>query len=209
LTIKHLQTDAPSPFHPQLQGGHTPALLQPGPPQNLSLEGIHQGPAGSVLGMKDPTVAVSRFQGGAQAGGGAIKFHSQLEQPLHTRGCLADEQLDGLGIAEACSGGKGVEDMAGQAVIGAGDGRDPPLGPTAGGGRTAVLAEKEHPQTRRQLQTGHQPRGPAADHHDIPLREQRWGWTGPLNRAAGALPRRRGCHRIISKKPPDGGRLGE
>jgi len=163
-------------LHPELKGENPLALLQLGPPLHLPFEGVHEGPTGAVLGMEYPSVAVGGFQGGAQTVTIPVKGHAQLEQALHAHRGLMHQPLHGRPVAESSAGPQGIDDVAGEAVVGTGDRRDAPLGPATGGsgigagvaGRILVLAEQQHPQMLGQFEAGHQARSSATDHHHIP-----------------------------------------
>ena len=171
--VDHLQADTAARFQPQLQRLHALALDKPRPPQYFPLQGVHQGSAGAILGMQDTAMAVGRLQGGAECLALAVEVHAQPQQLLHTGRGLADQQLHRLAIAEAGPSPQRVVDVALKAVITAGNRRDAALGPAAGGGRLAVLAEQQHPEIRRQRQAAHQAGGTAAHHHHIPAPWQR------------------------------------
>jgi len=170
--IENLQTLAAAPFDPEFQGQQALALLQQRAPLGLPLEGVHQGSAGAVLGMQHPAVAVGGLQGGAQTSIAAIERHAELQQALDTGRRLANEQFNGLGIAETGTGLERVLAVAREAVFRPGHRRDAPLGPAAGRERCSVLADQQHPQANGKFQAGHQPGGAATDHHHIPMAGQ-------------------------------------
>ena len=114
-------------------------------------------------------MAVGRLEGGAQLVGLPIEAHAQLQQPRHTARGIPHQQVHGPSVAEVGAGPKGVLDVALEAVLGPGHRGDPALGPAAGGGRSVLLAQQQHPQAGWQLQAGHQAGGPAAHHNHIPV----------------------------------------
>jgi hypothetical protein len=130
--------------------------------------------------MEDPPVAVGRFQGGAQAGRRCDRIPSPACSSRSTQeGAWLTSSSTASGSQSPAPAARVSRVWLARLSSGPVTAAIPPWAQRLAEGRTVMLAEKEHPQTRRQLQAGHQPGGPAADHHDIPLREQRMGTNRP------------------------------
>ena len=79
LAFQHLQANAVAVLQPKLEGGYPFGLGKQGAVQGFPFQGIHQGPAGAVLGMEHTAVAVGGLQGGAQTCPFPVEGHAQLQ----------------------------------------------------------------------------------------------------------------------------------
>ena len=172
VCLEHGQAHTAALLQPELPGHNPLALFEPGPEQHLPFQGFHQGPAGAVLGMQHPPVAVGGLQGCAQIFAVAVEGHAQLQQARHAGWSVMHEPLNRRMVTEPSPRHQGVVDVALKAVVRSCYCGDTSLGPPAGGSWRAagitVLAEQQHPQMAGQLQAGHEPGCTAANHHHIP-----------------------------------------
>ena len=125
-------------------------------------------PAGGVVDMDDPAVAVAALAGQVPAIAAAVgvERHAQVREPRDRRRRVADDQLDRIAVVEPRAGDHRVLDMAFERVARLEHRRDPALRPA---GRTLPLGEHRHLEALREVERRGQPGRAGADHDHVEL----------------------------------------
>ena len=131
-------------------------MLRPGP--GLLDDGPHDLAAGLVAqGVDDPGVRVAPFAAQGDVAVDLVEVGAPVDQLADPVGCLADDHLDDLGVAQPLAGGQRVGDVVVEAVLGVEDPGDPSLGVMA-----VALADLVLGDDQDAIALGDPQRGPAA-----------------------------------------------
>ena len=130
------------------------------------LQRLLDGPAGGVVDMDDPAVAVPALAGQVPALAVAVagEGHAQLRQPRDRRRRVLDHELDRGAVVEAGAGDHRVLDMRLERVAGLEHRRDPALRPA---GRALALGQHRHLEALREVERRRQPGRAGADDQDV------------------------------------------
>ena len=108
-------------------------------------DGPHDLAAGLVAqGVDDPRVRVAPFAAQGDVAVDLVEMRAPVDQLADPIGCLADDHLDDLGVAEPLAGGQRVGDVVVEPVLGVEDAGDPALGVVAVALADLVLGDDQH-----------------------------------------------------------------
>ena len=108
------------------------------------LQRLLHRPAGRVIDMDDPPVAVAAFAGEMQDFGFLVEGHAHVLQPRNRRRCILDHEFHGFAPVEAGTRNHRVVDMIGKCIARVEHGRNPALRPCRRATRQFTLGENQH-----------------------------------------------------------------
>ncbi len=107
--------------------------------------GPHDLAAGLVAeGVDDPGVRVASFAAQGDVAVDLVEMRAPVDQLADPHGCLADDHLDDLGVAEPLAGRQRVGDVVVEPILGVEDPGDAPLGVVAVALADLVLGDDQH-----------------------------------------------------------------